>query len=155
MAGIFNFDLGTILSGVGQAAKDIRTAITGKEPISADKAAEIALKVQELEQKALEAENSLLLAQAKINEVEAASTDKFVSRWRPFIGWVCGVAFVMDFMLQPMAQWLVQLIGVKLDGMPLVLFRVDTTQMIPVLLGMLGLGGMRTFEKSKGVQGNH
>jgi hypothetical protein len=78
MAGfsIANLDIGGVFSGVGQLAKDLRTAFTGKEPISADKAAELAVKVQELESKVEEGRISVLVA-------EAASSDKFTSRARP------------------------------------------------------------------------
>lgn len=71
-----NLDVGGLFSGIGALAKDIRVAITGKEPISADKAAEIALKVQELESEVEKGRTSVLVA-------EASSSDKWTSRARP------------------------------------------------------------------------
>src|SRR3990172_6853045 len=71
-----NLDIGGLFSGIGTLAKDIRTAITGKEPISSDKAAEISLKLAELEGKIEEGRVSVLVA-------EASSSDKFTSRARP------------------------------------------------------------------------
>jgi hypothetical protein len=71
-----NLDIGGLFSGIGTLAKDIRTAITGKEPIDSNKAAEIAMKVQELESALEQARISVMVA-------EASSTDKWTSRARP------------------------------------------------------------------------
>lgn len=71
-----NIDVGTVFSGLGQLAKDLRTAFTGKEPIDATKAAELALKVQELDSGIEQARISVMLA-------EASSSDKWTSRARP------------------------------------------------------------------------
>lgn len=76
MISLANLDLGSALSSVGQLAKDIRVAITGREPISADRAAEIALKVQALEASLEQTRVSVMLA-------EASSQDKWTSRARP------------------------------------------------------------------------
>ena len=81
-------------------------------------------------------------AQASINQVEAASPDLFVAGWRPFIGWVCGVAFAYHFILQPLLAFAIANAGgeVKLPA-----FNMD--ELSTVLMGMLGLGGLRTIEK--------
>ena len=92
----------------------------------------------------LTAETELAKAQTQINQVEAASQDRFVSRWRPFIGWVCGVAFAYHFVAQPLLAFLLAAGGHKVE---LPVFDMDALS--TVLLGMLGLGSMRTIEKIK------
>jgi hypothetical protein len=71
----------------------------------------------------------------------------FVAGWRPFIGWVCGAAFAWNWIGLPIVK-----AGMLAFGGPaLDLAQADMTEMLPVLMGMLGLGALRTFEKSKGV----
>jgi len=89
----------------------------------------------------------LAMAQIDVNKAEAASGSIFKGGWRPFIGWVCGFAFAYHFILQPILLFGVATAGVSLPPLP----EFDMSQMMPVLLGMLGLGGLRTFEKHKGV----
>tara|TARA_Y100000114_G_C11656614_1_gene276902 strand:+ start:18 stop:422 length:405 start_codon:yes stop_codon:yes gene_type:complete len=84
----------------------------------------------------------LAKGQLEINKVEAASKSMFVAGWRPFIGWVCGVGFLANFILIPMANF-----GLALAEIGITIPMIDTTQMMPVLMGMLGLGAMRTVEK--------
>ena len=79
------------------------------------------------------------LGQLAINNVEAAHKSIFVSGWRPFIGWVCGLGLFYNVLLNPiLSVWFT---------MP----AVDPAQLYPVLMGMLGLGGLRTAEKFKNV----
>lgn len=85
-------------------------------------------------------------AQLAVDQVEANNKNTFVSGWRPFIGWACGAAFAWDYVLQPMAAF-----GLQAVGHPVQLPALNTGDMMPVLLGMLGLGGMRTYEKVQGV----
>jgi hypothetical protein len=84
--------------------------------------------------------------QAAIDQQEAASPNLFIAGWRPFIGWVCGVAFAYHFILQPLITYVAALNGHKVD-LPV----FDMQQLSTVLMGMLGLGGLRTVEKIKGV----
>lgn len=86
------------------------------------------------------------LAQMEVNKVEAANPSTFVSGWRPFIGWICGCAMAMEFLVRPLAQW-----GINLSGKVVTLPSLDTAQLYPILMGMLGLGTLRTYEKFKGV----
>jgi hypothetical protein len=81
-----------------------------------------------------------------VNKVEAASRSVFVAGWRPFVGWACGVSLAWSYICQPILTFaLVQAgYGVELPAL-------DMSQMMPVLMGMLGLGGLRSFEKYKGV----
>ncbi len=86
------------------------------------------------------------LAQLEINKAEGQHRSIFVAGWRPFIGWTCGFALAYTYVLQPMASFILGQTGYLIQ-----LPEVDMTLMMPVLLGMLGLGGLRTFEKFKKV----
>ena len=87
-----------------------------------------------------------MLAQLEVNKVEAASSSIFVSGWRPATGWVCVLGMAGNFIVTPFANFVLALLEVQVF-IPLV--PLDT--MLPVLLGLLGLGGLRTLEKAKGV----
>ena len=84
--------------------------------------------------------------QMEVNKVEAAHRSIFVAGWRPFIGWVCGSAFAMHFVIIPVMQ----VVAIYADFAPPVL-SFDMESLLTVMMGMLGLGGMRTYEKMKGV----
>ena len=83
-------------------------------------------------------------AQIEVNKVEANSNSLFVAGWRPFVGWTCGVALCYHFVLQPFLLFLLHSFGYQVD-LPV----FDMTTLMTILLGMLGLGGMRSFEKVK------
>ena len=84
------------------------------------------------------------LAQLEINKQEAAHRNIFVSGWRPFIGWSCGIAMCFAYIIQPITIFVLAQTG-NLVSLP----TLDLSEMMPVLLGMLGLGGLRSFEKYK------
>ena len=90
--------------------------------------------------------HSANLAQLEVNKAEAAHKNTFVAGWRPFVGWVCGVALAYHFILAPLLQF-----GFALAGLDQELPEFEFSQLSTVLMGMLGLGGLRTFEKMKGV----
>ena len=108
-------------SAVGVLAKDIREAIKGKE-IDPEKLIEL---------------------QTKINEAEAQHRSIFVAGWRPFIGWICGVALAYNFILRDLIIFVV-----GSDNVPPAL---QMDHLMTVLMGMLGLGAFRTYEKIKNV----
>jgi hypothetical protein len=85
--------------------------------------------------------------QMAVNAEEAKRESIFVSGWRPFIGWVCGSAFAYHFVLQPFMVFGIAAYGADLPPLP----ALDAGTLMPVLMGMLGLGGMRSFEKYAGV----
>tara|TARA_R110000824_G_scaffold65149_1_gene169905 strand:+ start:605 stop:1012 length:408 start_codon:yes stop_codon:yes gene_type:complete len=89
---------------------------------------------------------SIDLAQLEVNKQEAAHRSLFIAGWRPFVGWTCGLALFYTYLIQPMATFVMAQTG-DLVQLP----QVDLSMMMPVLLGMLGLGGLRSFEKYKGV----
>ena len=89
----------------------------------------------------------LAKGQLEVNKVEAAHKSLFVAGWRPAIGWICGLGMASNFILIPMANFIL-----ALTGSAIVVPLLDTGEMMPVLMGMLGLGAMRTYEKKEGVQ---
>jgi hypothetical protein len=96
--------------------------------------------------KAMDQAFELAKGQIGVNSVEAASFSIFVAGWRPFIGWTCGAAFAYKFVLAPAAAF-----ALTAFGHPIELPVLDFTEMSTVLLGMLGIGALRTVEKVKGV----
>lgn len=93
-----------------------------------------------IEKLEIDTEYQLLLKQLEVNKVEAANPSIFVSGWRPFVGWVCAVSFAYHFVVAPI---------IAIFGIPLPHF--DVTSLLTVLSGLLGLSGIRTYEKTKGV----
>jgi len=86
----------------------------------------------------------LMKAQIEVNKVEAASSNLFVSGWRPFIGWTCGLGMFGNFITIPFSNFVLALIGIDI-----VIPLVPLETMMPVLMGMLGLGAMRSYEKTR------
>ena len=84
--------------------------------------------------------------QTDVNAVEAANANIFVSGWRPFIGWVCGAALAYQYVAAPLLIWVATSLHIPLATPP----KLDDT-LWQLVFAMLGLGGMRTFEKIKGV----
>ena len=89
----------------------------------------------------------LLLGQIEINKIEAKSESLFKSGWRPFVGWSCGFALVYASIIEPFLRFIAQVIFGYTGAFP----AVETYITLQVLLGMLGLAGMRSFEKKNGV----
>ena len=88
-----------------------------------------------------------LLSQLEINKAEAASGSLFKGGWRPFIGWTSGVAFAYHLVLQPLLVFVLTASGVDLPDLP----EFDMSTLLTVLGGMLGIGGLRSYEKTKGL----
>ena len=91
--------------------------------------------------------HEIALAQIEVNKEEAKSESVFKSGWRPFIGWVCGAAFAYHFVGQPVIMFVLAYFGLPAPDLP----EFDMMSLMTVLGGLLGLGGLRTFEKYKGV----
>ncbi len=108
---------------------------------AADKAALTFALQQEINQ------SNLLLEQGKANTAAAASPNLFVAGARPFMLWVCGFTFAWEFVLRPILSYLIVTAGHPLPVLP----TLDMGQLMPVLMGLLGLGGLRTYERVKGV----
>jgi len=89
----------------------------------------------------------LAKGQLAVNAEEAKSRNVFVSGWRPFVGWSCGLALFAHFLIFPTADVVTAYMGIEAVAYP----SFDMDSLMTVLLGLLGLGGMRSFEKYKGV----
>lgn len=130
--------VGAIIESVGKVAGDLIT--TEKERRQLD-----------LEEKRIDQATDL--AQIEVNKVEAASNSVFVAGWRPAIGWIGAAAMAYQFLLYPMLLWVwtylqgAGWIPKELTPPPV----LDADQLWVILSGILGIAGMRSFEKSKGV----
>jgi hypothetical protein len=87
------------------------------------------------------------MAQVLTNKEEAKHRSIFVAGWRPFVGWTCGVALAYHFVLAPLILFGVSVYGAEIPALP----AFDMDSLMTVLLGMLGLGGLRTYEKKAGL----
>ena len=87
-----------------------------------------------------------MVAQTDINKVEAASSNLFIAGWRPFIGWGCGFAFLYSALFEPFARFVSTVVFSYQGNFPV----IDTTLTMQILLGMLGMGALRSFDKKNG-----
>jgi Holin of 3TMs, for gene-transfer release len=122
------------ITGIGSVA-ELATTVIGK--IWPDKS--------EQEKQELAAAVMVVQGQIEVNKVEAANPSVFVSGWRPAIGWVCGGACAWNWIGLPIAKAMLLVAGHDLAISP-----ADLSEMLPILMGMLGLGGLRTIEKLNG-----
>lgn len=107
--------------------------------------ADALLKLKQLEQ---EGDLQAIAGQIEVNKIEAASTNMFIAGWRPFIGWVCGLALLYALVLSPLIMGFA-----AFAGHAIILPSLQTELLTTLLVGMLGLGGMRTIEKLSGAEG--
>ena len=132
----------TILLGIGSKVIDK----IWPDPVQRDAAKLELLKLQQSGELAqLTADTNLMIEQIKVNQAEAQNPSVFVSGWRPAIGWVCGAACGWNWIGLPVVK-----LALEIAGHPIDLAPADLTEMLPVLMGMLGLGGLRTIEKLQG-----
>lgn len=138
-------NLGSVFSGIGELAKSLRVAFTGKEPISADKAAELALKVQELETSIEQSRISVMIA-------EASSTDKWTSRARPGFMYLFYAVVACLVLLAPFVgifyplqmQQFYTNVAAGFEAIPDIMWQTFG-------VGFIGYSAARTYEKSKGL----
>ena len=123
------------ITGLGAVSDLVNTAINKIWP---DKT--------EAEKQQLAAAVMVVQGQLDINKVEASNPSVFVSGWRPFIGWVCGMSCAWNWIGLPIAKVILLILGYPLNLAP-----ADLSEMLPLLFGLLGLGTLRTWEKIKGV----
>ncbi len=159
--GLMDFSLGDI----GSVFTGIREAITGEKILDPAEMAKIELQLKQLESLANE-------GQISINKVEAAHKNIFVSGWRPFIGWVCGTAIAYAYVGQPLLEWGVMFAGYDMavqtitqvpvigsDAIQSVVTwsegiripEIETDRLFELVLAMLGMATLRTYEKEKGI----
>lgn len=101
----------------------------------------------EMQAELVKNEHDIQLAQIELNKAEAQHRSVYVAGWRPFIGYVCGVAFLYHFVLQPVLIFVIAATGHTIPPLP----EFDMDTLLTVLGGLLGLGGLRTLEKVKKV----
>jgi hypothetical protein len=137
--------IGSIIEGVGKVAGDLIT--TDKERL------QMALEERKLDLEEKKVDQATDLAQVDINKIEAASSSLFVSGWRPAVGWVGVFGLAYQFLGYPVMQWgwsFLQGIDIIPNGLAAPP-NLDVEQLLVLLSGLLGFGGMRSFEKHKGV----
>ena len=120
------------------------TELAGKFIADKDQAAQLAHDLSTMADKHAQ---EAMLAQVEVNKAEAESGSVFKGGWRPFIGWVCGAAFAYHFVLQPFILFGVAVAGVSIPELP----SFDMGSLMTVMMGMLGLGGLRSYEKKQGL----
>lgn len=123
--------IGDVISSVAQLAGDLIT--TDKERL-------------QLDIDGYNAETKRLELQTDINKIEAASARLFVSGWRPFIGWICGIAFGYATILEPLLRFASAVWFGYSGSFPV----IDTALTLQALFGILGLGAMRSYDKKQG-----
>ena len=137
--------VGEIIGAVGKIAGDLITTDTERMQM------EVEQRKLDLEEKRIDQATDL--AQIEVNKIEAASSSVFVSGWRPAIGWIGVLAMAYQFLAYPLFQWgwkYLQAMGwipVDMEPPPV----LDADQLWVILSGILGIAGMRSFEKTKGV----
>lgn len=125
------------------AALDLGTTLINKIFPDPAQASEAKLKLLELQQNG---ELAIMTAQTDINKQEAINTSVFVSGWRPAIGWVCALALAYQYLFKPLSIGILPLFGIAAPPLP----GLDDN-LWQLMMGMLGMGGLRTFEKIQGV----
>ena len=156
--GMIDFKLGDI----GNLFTSAREAITGKKILDPNELAQLEFKLSQLEHMANQ-------GQIEINKIEAAHKNLFVAGWRPFIGWVCGVALAYAYIGQPMLEWAVAFFNITQDVLIEVPIGDGTTEteivkklikapeikvdtLYQLVLALLGMATLRTYEKKNSVQ---
>jgi hypothetical protein len=130
--------IGAIIDSIGKVASDLIT--TDKERI-------------QLELEGRRIDQATDLAQMEVNKTEAGNQNVFVAGWRPAIGWVGAAAMAYQFLLYPLLVWFwtwmqaEQIVPQEVKPPPM----LDTEALWVILSGMLGIAGMRSFEKTRGV----
>ena len=125
------------------AALDLGTTLINKIFPDPLQASEAKLKLLELQQNG---ELAIMTAQTDINKQEAVNSSVFVSGWRPAIGWVCALALAYQYLVRPLGGTIASLLGMTIPPLP----GLDDN-LWQLMMGMLGMGGLRTFEKVQGV----
>lgn len=130
------------ISSVVDLGKDILDKIFPDKTQAEALKAQLVLAEQQGQLDEIKMEFDLAKAQIGVNAVEAASTSLFVAGWRPFIGWICGFALVWQYILAPMIAF-----ACAIFNHPVPLPTLDSSALMSLLLTMLGMGAMRSFDK--------
>jgi hypothetical protein len=140
------FDIGSIVgSGIGDAIAKIIGCFKVSPDLALEKSTEVEKIKADLQGKLIDQ----ITAQIEVDKQEATNANMFVAGWRPFIGWVCGVGLGVQFLVNPLATWITALLG-----HPIQFPSLDLGTLMTLLFGMLGLGAMRSYDKSQGAVGS-
>jgi hypothetical protein len=134
--------LGGILGDLISPIKDIVSEVV----VDKDKARELNVRLQELADKADERVHEQMMGQIEVNKAEAQHASMFVAGWRPFIGWTGGVGIAYTFVLAPFIEFIARGVFGYVQDMPM----PDTGQLMTLVLAMLGVGAMRSYDKTQG-----
>lgn len=130
--------IGSLLGGKDGALKTI-AKVVDEIHTSEDEKLDKKILMQRIQQKLAE-------KQLDVNKVEAGHRSIFVSGWRPAIGWVGGFSLMFEFILSPSIEWYA-----KFSGLEITAPNIETGSLLAIVTSMLGVAGMRSFEKSKGL----
>lgn len=134
-----------IIGGIGRLLERGLDILFPDPNVAAQHKIELLKMEQEGAFKELDMQLQLNLAQAKINEVEAASESLLKSGWRPAFGWVGVFVLVSELVIRPYLPWIMEVFGFHVPMIP----SIDTEMFWPLIFGLLGLGGMRSWDKTK------
>jgi hypothetical protein len=133
-----------LLGAAGQLSKDLRTAITGQAPLTEEMRTKLIDQAAAVEKAASDLNAQMMQGQVDLNKLDAQSGSWFRAGWRPAVGWVCASGLAYQYLLQPFLAWGSDMWHIQVPP------SLDMATLMPLLLGMLGIAGMRTVEKIKG-----
>lgn len=140
------FDLGSIIgSGIGDSVAKIIGLFKVDPNLALQQTEAIEKMKSDLQNKLVDQ----ITAQIDVDKQEAANANLFVSGWRPFIGWVCGAGLLCQYLIGPIFTWINAIYSTHPTPFP----PLDLGTLLTLLLGMLGLGGLRSYEKVNGAVG--
>ncbi len=143
-----------LLKGAGTFAKDIRTAITGKEAMTGEQQFDIVKMANALEAAASNLEQTAAEGQIALNKSDAESGSIYKSGWRPLIGWICAFGLGYTFILKALLPWCIEVVclllgkTIELPVMP----TLNMSELMALTFCLLGFGGIRMYEKIKGTR---
>lgn len=136
--------MGILGSIFGDLIKPV-TDVISEVVVDKDKARELNIRLQELADKADQRYHEELMGQVEVNKQEAAHASVFVAGWRPFIGWVGGVGLAYNFVLSPFIEFIARANG-YIGALP----TPNSSELMTLVLSMLGVGAMRSYDKKNG-----
>jgi hypothetical protein len=143
MPSLINFDLGSIINGASGLVNSIGNQIRGKVPVDEIELAKLELQMGQLVNAKTEIIAKVDEAQALINLEDAKSGSFFQRGWRPTTAWICLFGILNNLIIMPTVVWFLQFFT---DKVPPVL-ALDTSELMTLLFGLLGLGAMRSYER--------
>ena len=144
-AGVFNIDIGSVIDGASKLVDSIGNQVRGKVPVDEMKLVELKTALESVKNVIPTLLSKVDEAQTLINAEDAKSKSFFQSGWRPFCGWICVSAMAYHYIALPFLVFFIGLFISTLPEMP----KLDMGELLTLLFGLLGLGTLRTYEKTK------